>query len=145
MCTIIKLSHDHCSNESDFTSFSLLMAHLICCTIILCMNYITIGLNIRYNSIVSMHLATRANNKILRTPPPHINSSKETLLHLTHRTLAQLRTNKSLFLKSYLHQVDANSHPSPLFPLCTTHTHIQQTSSLQIHPRMYQVFTPGFD
>ena len=76
-----------------------------------------------HTSIVSRYLATRGNNKILRTPPPHISSSEERLPRLTGRTLAQLRTNKSPFLKSYLHKVDAKSHPSPLFPLCnTTHT-----------------------
>ena len=32
-----------------------------------------------HTSIVSMHLATRGNNKILRTPPPHISSSDEIL------------------------------------------------------------------
>ena len=74
-------------------------------------------------SIVSKHLATRGNNKILRTPLPHISSSEEILLHLTHRTLAQLITNKSPFLKSYLHKVDAKSHPSLLCPLCNTHPH----------------------
>ena len=37
--------------------------------------------NIRHihTSIVSRHLVTRGNNKILRTPPPHISSSEETL------------------------------------------------------------------
>ena len=76
-----------------------------------------------HTSIVSMHLATRGNNKILCTPPPHISSSEEILPRLTRRTLAQLRTNKSPFIKSYLHKVDAKSHPSPLCPLCNTHTH----------------------
>ena len=61
-------------------------------------------------------MATRGNNKILRTPPPHISSSEERLPRLTRRTLAQRRTNKSPFLKSYL-------HPSPLCPLCNIHTH----------------------
>ena len=75
-----------------------------------------------HTSIVSMHLATRGNNKILRTPPPHISSSGEILPHLTCRTLPQLRTNKSPFL-TYLHKVDAKSHPSPLCPICNTHTH----------------------
>ena len=81
--------------------------------------------NMRYihTSIVSRHLATRGNNKILRTPPPQISSSEERLPRLTRRTIAQLRTNKSPFLKSYLHKVDAKSHPSPLCPLCNTHTH----------------------
>ena len=74
-------------------------------------------------SIVSRHLTTRGIKKILRTPPPHNNSSEERLPRLTCRTLAQLRTNKSPFLKSYLHKVDAKTHPSPLCPLCNIHTH----------------------
>ena len=76
-----------------------------------------------HTSIVFTHLATRGNNKILRTPPPHIGSSKEILPRLTRRTRAQLRKNKSPFLKSYLHKVDAKSHSSPLCPLCNTHTY----------------------
>ena len=76
-----------------------------------------------HTSIVSRHLATRGNNKILRTPPPHTSSSEEILPCLTRRTLAQLRTNKSPFLKSYLHKVDAKTHPSPLCPLCNINTH----------------------
>ena len=69
-------------------------------------------------SIVSRHLARRDNNKILCTPPPHTSSPEERLPRLTRRTLAQLRTNKSPFLK-----VDAKTHPSPLCPLCNIHTH----------------------
>ena len=76
-----------------------------------------------HTSIVSRHLATRGNSKILHTPPPHISSSEERLLHLTRRTLAQRRIDKSPFLKSYLHKVDAKSHPSPPCPLCNIHTH----------------------
>ena len=76
-----------------------------------------------HTSIVSMHLATRGNNKIMRTPPSHIISSKEIFHRLTRCTLAQLRTNKSPFPKSYLHKFDAKSHQSPLCPLCNTHTH----------------------
>ena len=74
-----------------------------------------------HTSIVSRHLTTRGNNKILRTPPPHISSSEEILPRFTCPTLVQLRTNKSPFLKSYLHKVDAKSHPSPLCRLCNTH------------------------
>ena len=69
-----------------------------------------------HTSIVSKHLATRGNNKILSTPPPHTSSSEEILPR-------QLRTNKSPFLKSYLHKVDAKTHPSPLCTLCNIHTH----------------------
>ena len=83
-----------------------------------------------HTSTVSRHLATRGNNKILCTPPPHTSSSEEILPHLTHSTLAQLRTNKSPFLKSYLHKVDAKTHPSPLCPFCNIHTHTRHTSSL---------------
>ena len=75
-----------------------------------------------HTSIVSRHLATRGNNKILRTPPPHISSSEESLPRPTRRTLAQLRTNKSHILKSYLHKVDAKTHPSPLCPWICGHT-----------------------
>ena len=76
-----------------------------------------------HTSIVSRHLATRGNNKILRTPPPHIRSSEEILPSLTYRTLAQLRTNKSPVLKSFLAKVDVKSHPSPLVPIYNTHIH----------------------
>ena len=55
-------------------------------------------------SFVSRHLATRGNNKILRTPLPNSEQLKP-------------------FLKSHLHKVDTKSHPSPLCPLCNTHTH----------------------
>ena len=76
-----------------------------------------------HTSIVSRHLATGDNNKILRTPSPHISNSDGIFPRLTHRTLVQLRTNKSPFLKFYLHKVDAKSHPSPLCPLCNTQIH----------------------
>ena len=59
----------------------------------------------------------------MHTPPPHINSSEERLPRLTCCTHAQLRTNKSPFHKSYLHKVEAKTHPSPLCPLCNIHTH----------------------
>ena len=80
-----------------------------------------------HTSIVSRHLATRGNNKILRTPLPQFSSTEDILPHITRRTLSQLRTNKWPFLKSYLHKVDAKTHPSPLCPLCNIHIH-------NIHP-----------
>ena len=48
-----------------------------------------------HTSIVSRHLATRDNNKILLTPPPHTSSSVERLPRLTCRTLAQLTLTQS--------------------------------------------------
>ena len=76
-----------------------------------------------HTSIVSKHLGTRGNNKILHTPPPHTSSYEKRLPRLILRTLGQLRANKSPFLKSYLHKVNAKTHPSPLCPLCNIHTH----------------------
>ena len=70
--------------------------------------------------------AARDNNKILRTHPPQVSSTEENLPRHTRRTLAQLRTNKSPFLLSYLHKIDASTHPSPLCPLCSTHEHTTQ-------------------
>ena len=61
-----------------------------------------------HTSIVSRHLVTRGNNKILRTPPPHIISSEEIIPRITRRTLAQLRTTNSPFLKSYLQKSKPN-------------------------------------
>ena len=76
-----------------------------------------------HTSIVSRNLATRGNNKILRTPPPHISSSEEILPLLTRRSLAQLITNKLPFLKSHLHKVNDKSHPHHYAPSVTlTHT-----------------------
>ena len=73
----------------------------------------------------------RGKNKILCTPPPHISRIEDILRRLTRCTLAQLRTNKSTFLKSYLHKVDAKSHPSPLCSLCcNTHTHDTHTTHI---------------
>ena len=95
-----------------------------------------------HTSIVSRHLATRGNNKILRTPPPHISSSEERLPRLTRHTLAQLRTNKSPFLKSYLHKVDAKTHHHHYAPSVTsTHTTHIISSTAPIyaphcHPRI---------
>ena len=76
-----------------------------------------------HTSIVFRYLDTRGNNKILRTPSPHISSYKEIL---TCRTLAQLRTPKLQFIKSYIHKVDAKSHPSQLCPFATL-SHIIHT------------------
>ena len=84
-----------------------------------------------HTSIVSQHLAARENYKILRTHP----RKSAALLRHTCRTLAQLRTNKSSFLLSYLHKIDASTHPSPPCPLCHIHKHTTQHlfSCPQIH------------
>ena len=87
--------------------------------------------------MVSRHLATMGNNKIPGTPSPHISSSEEILPRLTLRTLAQLRTNQSPFLKLDLHKVDDKSHPSVLCPLCKTHTRIISSISPTFAPHCH--------
>ena len=96
-----------------------------------------------HTSIISRHLDTKGNNKILRTTPPHIISSEEILSRLTRRTLAQLRTNKSPYLKSYVHKVDAKI-TSITTMAHLDHSHTQHTSSLQLHPHNHPVVTPRF-
>ena len=88
--------------------------------------------------IVSRHLATRGNNQIPCILPPHINSSKEILPRLTRHTLAQLRTNKSPLLRSYIHKVDAKLHPSPLCP-CIMYASVTltYTTYFQLRPHMH--------
>ena len=71
------------------------------------------------HTIVSQHLAARDNNQILRTHLPQVSSAEENLPRHTRRTLAQ--PNKSPFLLSYLHKIDALTHPSPLCPICRIH------------------------
>ena len=73
--------------------------------------------------IVSQHVVARDNNKILCTHPPQVSSTEEHLRRHTRRTLAQLKTNKSPFLLSYPHKIDALRHQSPLCPLYRIHEH----------------------
>ena len=97
--------------------------------------YIKTNIHHIHTSIVSRHLATRGNNKIMCTPPPHISSSEEILRRLTRSSLAQLGTNKSPFFKSYLHKVVAKSHHH-YAPFVT----LTYTISLQLHPHCHPWF-----
>ena len=65
----------------------------------------------------------RNHNKLRHQHAPKTSPSDLSLPRETRRTLAQLRTNKSPILISYLHKVDETHHPSPLCPLCKTHPH----------------------
>ena len=77
--------------------------------------------------IVSGHLATRGNNKILRTPPPHTSSSEERLPRLTRRTLAQLRINHTasshIYTKSTPNHIHHHYSPSVTLTQTTHDTH----------------------
>ena len=92
-----------------------------------------------HSSIVSRHLATRGNNKILHTPPPHISSSEEILPRLTRRTLAQLRTNKSPFLKStYTKSMPNHIHHHYAPSVTSTHTtHIISSTASTYAPHCH--------
>src|SRR6476661_6992114 len=85
----------------------------------------TVQRNIKeiHHSIAENHIQSLKPNKIINQPAPPINKDEQTLFRKIRRTLAQLRTNKSPFLKSYLHKIDPQNHPSPLCPLCNTQNH----------------------
>ena len=77
----------------------------------------TIHTKIVHDYISSTH------NKILSKQPPPIHESETTLDHHTRRTLAQIRSNKSPFILSYLNKISPSSYLSPSCPLCQTHIH----------------------
>ena len=49
--------------------------------------------------------------------------TQDTNIQHMHEETLLLTIHEHLQLKSYLHKVDTNSHPSPLFLLCNTHPH----------------------
>ena len=57
-----------------------------------------------HTSIVQTHLLQRNHNKLIHQHAPQISPSELSLPRETRRTLAQLRTNKSPILISYLHR-----------------------------------------
>ena len=78
-----------------------------------------------HTSIVSRHLATRGNNKILCTPPSHISSAEEIL---PASLVAPLPKSEQTNLPSSNHTYTKSTQitsitNSPLCPLCNTHTH----------------------
>ena len=83
-----------------------------------------------HTSIVSRHLATRGNNKILRTPPPHISSSDEippTLLVAPLPNSEQINhpSSNHMYTKS-----TPNHHDAPSLTLTHhlfNYTHIRTT------------------
>ena len=93
-----------------------------------------------HTSIVSRHLATRANNKILRALPPHISIPEHSFSASLVAPLPNSEQINHPFLKSYLHKEDAKSHPSPMCPsVIPTHTtHIISLSA----PHMHHVVHP---
>ena len=78
----------------------------------------------------------RNHNKLIHQHAPKISPSELSLPRETRRTLAQLRTNKSPILISYLHKVDETHHPSlSLSPLQNTPTY--HRPPFQLHTSIY--------
>src|SRR5579872_4454169 len=82
------------------------------------------NIKVNHSLAVTNHKCTIPENKILEMQAPEIHHSAETLTRYHSCLLSQLRTNKSLFLLSYLHKINPSEHPSPLCPLCSDQTHI---------------------
>ena len=72
---------------------------------------------------VTETISRQPNNKVLDQPAPPIHKSEEELEHSMRRTLAQLRTNKSPLLQSYLNKINPGVHPTSSCPLCGHDNH----------------------
>ena len=78
------------------------------------------GRKIIHTEIVQKHLQNLPINKVLNLTPPEIDSSETTL---DRRTLAQLRSNHSSFLMSYLNKINPTKYTSLLCPACNLINH----------------------
>ena len=76
-----------------------------------------------HTQLVTEYTNSLTHNKILNDTAPDIDTTEQTIPHSLRRTLAQIRTNKSPLLYSYLHKISPDTHPSPQCPLCRHHTH----------------------
>ena len=85
---------------------------------------------------MAVGLLRQAVNKILNSPAPEIHPSEKTLTHYTQRTLAQLRTNKSPLLFTYLHKIAPDFHPSPICPsvICNPMTQSTYSTAIESQP-----------
>ena len=75
-----------------------------------------------HTSIVSRHLATRGNNKILRTPPPNISNSEEILPRLDAPLLNSAQMNN--LSSSYIYTKSTQNHIHHHYAPSVTLTHI---------------------
>ena len=101
----------------------------------ICEDLIQSNLKLIHSHIVSNHLSQRPPNKVLQDQTPSVSPAELLLSRETRRTLAQLRTNKSPLLVSYLYSIGDPRHPSPLCPLWLMHDH---TSSNLFECNPYQ-------
>ena len=92
-----------------------------------------------HTSIVSRHLATRGNNKILRTSPPHISSSEEILpasLVAPLPNSEQINHPSSNHIYSKLTQNHIHHHYPPSVTLTHT-THIISSTAPTYAPHCH--------
>ena len=90
---------------------------------LICEDLIQSNLKLIHSHIVSNHLSQRPPNNVLQDQTPSVFPAELLLSRESRRTLAQLRTNKSPLLVSYLFSIGDPRHPSPLCPLCLMHDH----------------------
>jgi len=76
-----------------------------------------------HTKIVQNYLQNREHNKIIHQQAPVIDKSEEKLRRRIRSTLAQLRTEKSPFLRTYWNKIYPKNHTSPLCPLCKQQEH----------------------
>jgi len=76
-----------------------------------------------HSTFVNDYKFNREHNKILKDIAPSIHKSEETLPRKIQCTLSQLRTGKSPFLLSYLHDINSKTYPSPICPACNLLPH----------------------
>ena len=81
------------------------------------------NMKIIHTHIVHTHIENAEPNKVLNMIPPKISASEARLPRGMRRTLAQLRTDKSPFLRHYLHKINPEAHTSPMCPFCNGCTH----------------------
>ena len=91
-------------------------------------------------SIVSRHLATRDNNKILRTPPPALKRYFPASLVAPLPNSEQINHPSSKY--TYTQSRRQNTSITTIPPSVTL-THTTHTPSLQLHPHTNHIVTPG--
>ena len=72
---------------------------------LICEDLIQSNLKLIHSHIVSNHLSQRPPNKVLQDQTPSVSPAERLLSRETRRTLAQIRTNKSPLLVSYLFSI----------------------------------------
>ena len=77
---------------------------------------------VMHTTTVITYLSTRKIKKLIQAIAPSINTSEAYLLKAQRPTLDQLKTNKSLFLRSHSHKVYASHNPSHC-PVRNTQSH----------------------